>query len=218
MPTAFSIAKGLTPPYAARAVRKALDILHPPKIDEDALFDGEGEIFRDLAAEAKVYFEYGCGKSTIWVSKHTSADIFSVDTSSKWVRQVRRSASRSNLPNIEWVNCGPVADWGMPRGYQLRSRFSSYFTSPFDRCSVAPDLILIDGRFRVASFLTAILLSPPGTKILFDDYMGRQQYHIVEEYCDAPSIFGRQALFLCPMDKDRAALSEEIRRFAYVLD
>ena len=58
-----------------------------------------------------------------------------------------------------------------------------------------PDLILIDGRFRVLCFLTSLKFSPKGTKILFDDYRDRQFYHIVEEFCPIIDRCGRQALF-----------------------
>jgi hypothetical protein len=46
---------------------------------------------------------------------------------------------------------------------------------------INPELILIDGRFRVGSFLTSYQRAIPGTIILFDDYYSRPEYHFVEK-------------------------------------
>jgi hypothetical protein len=45
--------------------------------------------------------------------------------------------------------------------------------SPWRRGAVKPDLVLIDGRFRLACFLHPLLAAAPGTPILFDDYTNR---------------------------------------------
>lgn len=58
-----------------------------------------------------------------------------------------------------------------------------------------PDLVLIDGRFRVFCFLTAIKLAPFGTKILYDDYTNRPFNHEVEDFYQKIDVCGRQALF-----------------------
>ena len=68
-----------------------------------------------------------------------------------------------------------------------------------------PDFVLIDGRFRVASFLTSIKFCDDGCKIIFDDYANRPHYHVVEEIIKPIKIFGNQALFEI---KDRNSLQE----------
>ena len=44
------------------------------------LFDGDDGMFKELIEGTKVYFEYGCGKSTEYALKHTNSSIFAVDS------------------------------------------------------------------------------------------------------------------------------------------
>ena len=83
-----------------------------------------------------------------------------------------------------------------------------------------PDLVLIDGRFRVASFLTSLRECKVGTKIIFDDYEFRAHYHIVEDFIKPDRIFGPQAIFEVT-SKDNlnfSALDKLINKFEYVMD
>lgn len=60
-----------------------------------------------------------------------------------------------------------------------------HYICPWDellRKGDSPNLFLIDGRFRVCSFLTSLMMSKRGTVILFHDYYNRPDYHIIEQY------------------------------------
>jgi len=58
-----------------------------------------------------------------------------------------------------------------------------------------PDLVLVDGRLRVASFLYSVLCARLGTSIMFDDYMDRPEIFLVERYCPLTERPGRMAVF-----------------------
>ena len=49
---------------------------------------------------------------------------------------------------------------------------------------VMPDLVLVDGRFRVASALTAFanLAGLSDARVLVDDYTNRPHYHVMEKH------------------------------------
>jgi hypothetical protein len=81
---------------------------------------------------------------------------------------------------IGHVDIGEVKDWGYPASYEKRENFQAYtdFLWVHDD---KPDMVLVDGRFRVCCFLTTLLNANPGTVIIFDDYTNRQIYHVVEE-------------------------------------
>ncbi len=53
------------------------------------LFDGDDGLFKELIKHTNIYYEYGCGKSTEFVFKYSSATIFSVDTSNDWVIKIK---------------------------------------------------------------------------------------------------------------------------------
>jgi hypothetical protein len=184
-----------------------------------ALFDGNDSLFKSLLGNASLYLEYGCGDSTIWASRYTNARIISVDTSLEWIEKVKAFSLPSNSPCIEYVNCGNVEEWGRPVDYSHRQMYMSYIQSPTMRLhDQKPDLVLIDGRFRVACFLNCLLNLEPGTPVIFDDYIGRTRYHVVEEFCQPPKIHGRQALFYVPRSIDHLSIMQELRNFAYVMD
>ena len=80
-----------------------------------------------------------------------------------------------------------------------------------------PDLVLIDGRFRVLCFLTTIKFAPEGCKILFDDYNNRPFYHVVEEFCPKIDTCGRQALFEVSLPAKEKISEALIQSFQYVI-
>ena len=166
------------------------------KLKATVLFDGDDALFKELVKNTQTYFEYGCGKSTEFVYKYSDADIYAVDTSIDWVRKVRALQINSNPKrlNIDWINVGNVREWGYPVSFMHRNNFKAY-AECFWKKHVQPELVLIDGRFRVLCFLTSLKFAQVGTKILFDDYIDRPFYHLVEEFCPRLDVCGRQVLF-----------------------
>ena len=81
-----------------------------------------------------------------------------------------------------------------------------------------PDVVLIDGRFRVACFLTSLLKSKVGAVIIFDDYSDRNHYHVVEEFVEVSHLEQRQAIFVVPelSDDERLSISELLNDFRMV--
>ena len=57
-----------------------------------------------------------------------------------------------------------------------------------------PDLIFIDGRFRVACFLTALKKIKRRTTVMIDDYRSRIHYHLCSKI-SKPIMIGRMAVF-----------------------
>ena len=188
---------------------------------EDILFDGSDKLFKEAALSCRVYGEYGSGRSTLWIARHTNAAIYSVDSSNEWTSHINGQIASLQLSDIErrvkWINLGKTMDWGTPAGYSKKENFPDYFKEPWSNAR-SPDMVLVDGRFRVACFLTSLIHSPPGTKIFFDDYTKREQYWIVEEYCAVNATCGRQALFITPTTIDRAAAQEAATSFYNVMD
>ena len=80
------------------------------------------------------------------------------------------------------------------------------------------DLVLIDGRFRVACFLTTLRYANPKTKIYFDDYLTRPFYHEVEEFEVPIEETTRAAVFIVNGSYDIEKLDYLINKFEYVFD
>jgi hypothetical protein len=185
----------------------------------DTLFDGDDGLFKELLVEAKTYAEYGCGASTAWVFKHCECHILSVDSSEIWLQNVQASCGDSPRLGLHFADVGTVGDWGWPLNYDKHENFGDY-TDWIWQQALTPDIVLVDGRFRVCCFLTALLHARQGTRIMFDDYTNRAHYHIVERFLKPVQTCARQALFVVPnrSELDVKEVAAFIDRFRFVFE
>lgn len=219
------IADYILPPKILDFIVKARKYLHLSSSSNAGLAQAESPLDQYLTQEwslltealsgANAYLEFGCGLSTEFVSKSYGCRIRSVETSADWVALVQERV-RDDV-EILHIDLGAVTGWGTPATYDHREYFVRYFEAGFDG-GFDPDVILVDGRFRVACFLSALLLAGPGTKIIFDDYPMRPHYQIVEEILEPESISSRQALFVRPNSIDSRKVRSLRDKFAYVMD
>ncbi len=194
-------------------------LLNQRKISEE-LFGGYSQLFKNNLSSDSIYGEYGCGQSTFYVLENFDIPVYSVDSSEHWANIIKKNSKSNNL-NIDYVNIGKVNDesWGMPDDYSMRDNFIKYANNIWDR-KLKPNVVLIDGRLRVLCFLVSLKKCNPGTKILFDDYVNRKKYHVVEELIKPTSNNGRQCLFQVT-NKDTIDMNKLdllINKFNYILD
>lgn len=187
---------------------------------KNKLFDGDNALYKHYVKNSNVYFEYGVGASTKFVLEETNARVIAVDTSKSWINSVM-TTSKNHLSRatIIHVDLGELVSWGRPKGYSKAENFSDYTNIIWEQ-NFDPDLVLIDGRFRVCCFLTCLKKAKPGTWIIFDDYVERSHYHFVEKYLKPTEICGRQALFRTP-DRPQfelESLDSDIESFRFVMD
>ncbi len=186
----------------------------------DQLFDGDDALFKDEVQRVEVYAEYGCGKSTTWVLNNTAASVISVDTSSEWIKMIRKAnRGGGGRLDIHHSQLGEVGGWGRPLSYDKSDLFPDYTEYVWKQEST-PELVLVDGRFRVCCFLTSLKYAEKGTKIIFDDYTNRPHYHFVEKYVRPVKTLGRQCMFIVPTkaEIDMTELDNDIASFRNVLD
>jgi hypothetical protein len=81
-----------------------------------------------------------------------------------------------------------------------------YYAAPwtsFQSQGIDPDLILIDGRFRVSCFLYSVLHCKPGVRILWDDYLNRPEYHFVENVLSPQGLIDDMTIFTTTENLDK---------------
>lgn len=185
--------------------------------DDSRLFDGSDEMFKRHAANINISGEYGVGLSTKWILRETDAIAHSVDTDQRWVTSVLLECDNNVRLHARYCDVGPVLKWGWPADYAKWNNFQAY-TLTWWADGVKPDRVLVDGRFQVCCLLTTLRHANPGTKIIFDDYFDRPEYHLVEEHLKPIEKCNRQALFIKTSDKDLdiAALDRAISHFQFV--
>jgi hypothetical protein len=207
------IIRNVTPPIIYKVLSY---IVNYNKNNE--LFDGEDELFRNIITKNDIYGEYGCGQSTIWVSKNFDINIYSVETDPFWQKKTS-SIINNKKCEIYYANLGKIGNWGVPKSYE-RSDFFNLYTDWIWKQKFKPTVVLIDGRFRVCCFLTSIINGNAGSKIIFDDYTLRHQYHYVEKYLKPVKKNKRQSLFIIPEKNELNVekIKESINNFRYVFD
>ncbi len=180
------------------------------------LFDGNDYFFKKYAHLVEIYGEYGVGLSTSWMTNNSKAFIIAVDSSEKWISSVVYELP-INRRDIGYIDLGIIGNWGRPLTYNKRHFIIDYVGYIWQN-EKSPEFVLIDGRFRIACFLYSLLKANVGTKILFDDYIYRPIYHVVEEFIKPSEIVGRQALFIVNETIDKGKIKAEFELFLYVME
>lgn len=156
-------------------------------------------VTREYAA-ARTILEYGSGGSTV-IAATSGARTFTVESDAAWGHNVERWLAGQNLGQnvtLHYADIGPTGRWGKPERRRLRHvpRYLRYPHSVWDRPDFEhPDVILVDGRFRVACFLAALDHIRRPTRLLFDDYARRPGYHLVERFRQPREMLDRMAVF-----------------------
>jgi len=175
--------------------------------------------FKARIGGAKTYLEYGCGGSTVFAASVARVPaIISIDSDKKWADAVRQElAPMSPKLLLEHCDIGEVREWGNPVDERGIKNYWRYPTMPWTMAkthSLVPDLVLIDGRFRVACFLYSLLCARVGTIILFDDYFDRPNYFVVEQYCALTERAGRMGVFTVTKEFSTAELCARFAEFS----
>jgi hypothetical protein len=221
---------------ASIAPRKFVDVYRTAKfvianrvrhfdVPSEPHFDEEGTAyFRKVIGSARNYLEYGSGGSTILASRLVKT-LVSVDSDGSFLSDVRRKIAeeggRKAVMKLIHVNIGLTYHWGMPvftKPTRRRvRRWEDYPTAPwryYRSIAQQPDLVLVDGRFRVACVLESLLsLSPlSNTQILLDHYAERPWYQVVERFADLEMV-GRMAVLRPRRLVDRIQVRRMVRQF-----
>ncbi len=165
---------------------------------------------RTAYGQAGVILEYGSGGSTVVAAELPGRVVFAVESDRAWLTGMERYFE-ANPPaadvRLHHGDIGPTRDWGHPADDRRFRRWPSYPLSVWDRPDfLHPDVVLIDGRFRVACLLTVAFRCARPVTVLFDDYLNRRTYHAVEPFLAPAGFAGRMAVFAVaptPVPADR---------------
>lgn len=103
-------------------------------------------------------FEYGCGNSTVWFSRHVAA-VVSVEHDDNWIRQQRTRVGG----NVEFIHrtCSGDEDWASGDDPYVDA-LAGYPTGRFD-------LVIVDGMARNSCVHAAINHLPDAGMIILDN-------------------------------------------------
>ena len=181
--------------FLLRQRLKGYDTPLAPELEPEVI-----DLLSTEIAGARLYLEYGAGGSTLLADRIGTRTI-SVESDRWFAAAVRRGFTGSNV-TILTPNIGFTKKWGYPvfqrRTWWRLRKWHRYVSAPFNGGGEMPDLIFVDGRFRVACALEAARhVRGVGTQatLIIDDYRDRQAYHAVERYLGPAKMIGRAAVF-----------------------
>ncbi|MDO5369202.1 hypothetical protein [Paracoccus sp. (in: a-proteobacteria)] len=161
--------------------------------------DEAGRAYAAACSSARAVLEYGSGGSTFLALRAGAGFVMSVESDRAWSQRIT-DALEAEFPAdrflVHHADIGPTLPWGRPAKNAPFRRFHLYPAAIWDHPQFRhPDVVLIDGRFRVACFLTTMIRCTRPVTVLFDDYIDREAYHWIEELVPRAGMIGRMARF-----------------------
>ncbi|UYV39151.1 hypothetical protein N4R57_09180 [Rhodobacteraceae bacterium D3-12] len=160
----------------------------------------EAEAVRAAYAAADTILEYGSGGSTVLAGEMPGKRVFSVESDKGWA-EMMTGWFADNKPaakvRVIHADIGPTVEWGHPEDDRAWKRYAKYPLAVWEGDRMGqPDVVLVDGRFRLGCVLATAFHTQKPVPLLFDDYAQRKHYHVIEEVVGAPQeIIGRMARF-----------------------
>jgi hypothetical protein len=149
-----------------------------------AMSPAEQSLLHAAAAAAGVgsALEFGCGGSTGLLVEAGVRRLLSVDSDAAWLDRVAAdprcaAAVAAGRLRLRHADIGATGEWGWPRDTTGLPLWPRYWRDPWDWAGEAvPDLVLVDGRFRVACALAGAARLGPGARLLIHDFWSREAY------------------------------------------
>ena len=144
------------------------------------------DMFYKYLDKANNYFEYGSGGSTYQASmRENIKSIYSVESDIEWYNKMKKIITKPNINYIYNNMDTQPNSWGYPGKNATREQkinYSNQIIKLSQEQKNSIDLVLIDGRFRVACCLKCYDVINNNCVIVFDDFLNRPQYYIVLKY------------------------------------
>jgi len=161
-------------------------------------------------------FEFGCGGSTtLMCDIKNIKTIHSVDSSKNWINSVQKEVGKKVNFHFVDINADEL-NWGSPKDKTKISEWPTYSSVLKDLVNYYPDLILVDGRFRVACALKSIARMKKDSYLMIHDYT--TLFQTVENYFNIVDKAGSLYVFSKKNNIDEQALKKDIKKYEYICD
>ena len=145
--------------------------------------------FLQFMKPENIYFEFGSGGSTN-IASYYKLKTYSVESDARWHEKLKNSGIKAEFITVD---LNATDNFGHPGPGTTIEDYKKYIQAYKSEYNV--DIILIDGRFRVACALDIFSKIRNDTIVLFHDYTSRKQYHIIEKYYIKVKTWNELALF-----------------------
>ena len=159
--------------------------------------------------------EFGSGGSTIEISRQCG-HLTTIESDRAFLRGVEKTCSNYKIKNVSFFHAdiGPTTWYGYPVPFLriiMQGKYNYYYTSLWKRgvLKSGAKMIIIDGRFRVATFFTIVKENPCNSfVVVFDDFIGRPEYEEVLNHYTPTEYSGSAAIF--KIEKKSSTKNDEL--------
>lgn len=145
--------------------------------------DDQIKYYKQVISTCNNYMEFGSGGSTVYASENIKGKGLSFESDYEWYNNVKNIVKNNNYQLIYIDIESEKNNWGYP-GKKCNVDKQMLYSTKFKEyiSDLNPDVILIDGRYRVSCALQIHSFISDNCRVLFDDFLNRSHYHVVLEY------------------------------------
>jgi hypothetical protein len=139
------------------------------------------KMFYRYLDRSTVYFEYGSGGSTYQANLRPNIQkIYTVESDKNWMNKLNSVIKNNTKITYIYNEMGTKPHtWGTSL-----ANYSEHIRNLTIEERRKIDLVMVDGRFRVACCLKCFDVISDNCNIIFDDFLHRKKYHIILDYYD----------------------------------
>jgi hypothetical protein len=144
--------------------------------------------------------EFGSGGSTLLLAEFAE-QLISIESDKKFAAQLNKRLEDLNYSkaSVIYANIGPTKSFGQPisclapifkKKYMNYARIFDNLDSQFN-----PDVVFVDGRFRVWCSIQACQKLDQNFILIVDDYFDRTEYHEIEKFLGPAKMFSENTAY-----------------------
>ena len=183
--------------------------------------ENDRNLFYEYLNKATIYFEYGSGGSTYQASiRKNIKKIYSVESDIAWHNKLKQIIKTPNVKYIYNEMCSRPNNWGNPGKNATKEQKINYSNQILNLTKEEQDnidIILIDGRFRVACCLKCFDIINDNCVIIFDDFLNRKYYHTVSNYFDVVNKTNNNKMAVLKKKNNISIPKEVISKFELIV-
>jgi hypothetical protein len=164
------------------------------------------------------YFEFGCGGSTLFACENGpyNLKIHSIDSSPMWINKTLNYScvKMSNLSGrltIRHIDIGAVGNWGIPTDRLRGPKIWRFYSESIFDVHENVDLVLVDGRFRMACVVNSFI-AHPNAKVLLHDLLEPSHYVQYERLLEVADVIERCGT-LCSLRRKVGVSDSDLKSF-----
>jgi hypothetical protein len=167
--------------------------------------------FLSFLTENTIYFETGSGCSSV-IAKYYAKKSYAVEGCRDWYEEGVKNGLKENIlfRDLKPDN----KSWSFPGRKSTLNDWKKYFQA-YDP-SFNADVILLDGRFKVATAMDIFDKIKDDTIVLIHEYQPRTMYYILENYYQYIYHWGELMAFMKKKDVDKIPLEVQQKYWAEV--